>query len=97
MPVTAVRTAVSPGRIRPSGPKLCVQSAHWYAFLKEARLFRRHPIRLSRQHGSTRPTSYVATPVVWVTRTPGTRTALVAMLNPRSADAGEDGRLRLPR
>jgi len=32
MPVTAVRTAVSAGRVRPSGPKLCVQSTHWYAF-----------------------------------------------------------------
>src|SRR5829696_1509278 len=27
MPVTAVRTALSPGRGRPSGPKVCVQSA----------------------------------------------------------------------
>jgi hypothetical protein len=32
MPVTAVRTAVCAGRVRPSGSKLCVQSAHRYAF-----------------------------------------------------------------
>src|SRR5512132_2553446 len=32
MPVTAVRNAVSPGHARPSGPKVCAQSAHWYAF-----------------------------------------------------------------
>src|SRR5215217_6063283 len=34
MPVTAVRTAVPAGRARPSGPKVCVQTAHWYAFLR---------------------------------------------------------------
>jgi hypothetical protein len=34
MPVTAVRTAVPAGRVRPSVPKLCVQSAHWYAFFQ---------------------------------------------------------------
>ena len=33
MPVTAVRTALSPARDRPSAPKGCVQSAHWYAFI----------------------------------------------------------------
>src|SRR5215218_6997506 len=33
MPVTAVRTAVFPGHLRPSGPKVCVQTGHWYAFL----------------------------------------------------------------
>src|SRR5215217_5240647 len=33
MPVTAVRTALSPGHARPSRPKVRVQSAHWYAFL----------------------------------------------------------------
>jgi hypothetical protein len=32
MPVTAVRTGVFAGRVRPSVPKLCVQSAHRYAF-----------------------------------------------------------------
>jgi len=32
MPVTAVRTTVCAGRVRPSGSKLCVQSAHRYAF-----------------------------------------------------------------
>ena len=34
LPGTAVRTALSPGHARPSGPKVCVQSAHWYAFLR---------------------------------------------------------------
>src|SRR4029450_13443397 len=34
MPVTAVRTAVSPGHARPSRPKVCAQSGHWYAFLR---------------------------------------------------------------
>jgi hypothetical protein len=32
MPVTAVRTGVFAGRVQPSVPKLCVQSAHRYAF-----------------------------------------------------------------
>src|SRR5512132_1844667 len=32
MPGTAVRTGVFAGRVRPSVPKLCVQSAHRYAF-----------------------------------------------------------------
>jgi hypothetical protein len=35
MPVTAVRTALSAGRARPSVPKVCVQSAHWYAFMND--------------------------------------------------------------
>jgi hypothetical protein len=30
---TAVRTAVSAGGARPSGPKLCVQSAYWYVLI----------------------------------------------------------------
>src|SRR4029453_19001363 len=29
---TAVRKALSAGRVQPLGPKVCVQSAHWYAF-----------------------------------------------------------------
>src|SRR5215218_10495221 len=33
MPVTAVRTAVPAGRVRPSGPKVSVQSVHTYAFI----------------------------------------------------------------
>src|SRR6266508_3027598 len=37
MPVTAVRTTVSEGRVRPSGPKLSVQSARRYAFSKSLR------------------------------------------------------------
>jgi hypothetical protein len=53
MPATAVRTAISPGHSRPSGPKVCAQSGHWYAFLSsqdhEALLIARsepHPLRL---------------------------------------------------
>src|SRR5215212_9701527 len=34
MTVTAVRTALSPAHARPSRPKVCVQTAHWYAFLR---------------------------------------------------------------
>jgi hypothetical protein len=36
MPVTAVRTALSAGHARPSRSKVCVQSAHWYAFFRDA-------------------------------------------------------------
>src|ERR671911_482545 len=38
MPVTAVRTALSAGGARPSGPKVCVQSEHWYAVLRSVDL-----------------------------------------------------------
>src|SRR5512132_1439237 len=34
MPVTAVRSALPPGHARLSGPKVCAQSARWYAFLR---------------------------------------------------------------
>jgi hypothetical protein len=34
MPVTAVRTALSPGHVQPSRPKLCVQTACRYAFFQ---------------------------------------------------------------
>src|SRR4029453_12841172 len=44
MPVTAVRTALSPAHARPSGPKVCVQTAHWYAFLPPD--LDRHPYAL---------------------------------------------------
>ena len=47
MPVTAVPTTLSPGRVPPSGPKVCVQSAHWYVFYRCASSSTEAPPQLS--------------------------------------------------
>jgi hypothetical protein len=46
MPVTAVHTALSAGRIRPSVPKVCVQPGCWYAFFEGVFQYHRHAGRV---------------------------------------------------